>query len=172
MAVRQIIPAESSKREYQKFLGVLLFIILTSTLMSTLISISLVDWLRWFIGSSLLVFGGFKLISYETFSDVFPVYDFFGNRSAAYTMAYPIIQIILAICYILDLLPSFRNIFTLVITVVGLISVYSNLAHHGPSKNSTTLGKALRLPMSSSLLFEDGLLATACLILIVTNLLT
>lgn len=171
MAVRQIIFAESSTREYRKYAGLLFFIVVVASFMSTLIAFHWVDWLRWFIGSFMLVFGGFKLIGYESFTSVFPDYDYLAHRFGFYNMIYPILEVFLAFCFILDMASGIRNLVTLFIVGIGLISVYKNLQHVGPSRQNTTLGKLFKLPMSSSLLFENALLTLAIILLMVHNLL-
>ena len=165
MAVRQVIHAESTRREYRKFIGLLIFLMLVATLFSTLISFHWADWLRWFIGSFLVVFGGFKLISYETFTSVFPKYDVLGSRYSWYVTFYPLLEVFLGFCYILDLFPSERNIITLLLMGISFVGIYNNQDHRGPSRDSTTLGRLFRLPLSTSLLFEDVIVVVATVVL-------
>ncbi len=166
---RQVIYAKSTKREYRKFLAVIIFIALAATLMSTLISFRPLDWIRWFVGSSLLVFGGFKLISYESFLEVFPRYDLIAHRFRGYALAYPFIQIILGVCFILDMISGFRNVLTLAIVAIGLFGVTNALTHYGPTKQYTWLGQFFKLPMSTALLFEDIITTVLLVVLVVGN---
>jgi hypothetical protein len=170
MAKRTIIHSESSKREYRKFFGVLLFIFFAATLMSTLVTISLQDWLRWYVGSALLVFGGFKLISFESFLEVFPLYDPLAARFRWYNYMLPIVEVLLGLFYILDLIPSVRYILTFIIFGFSLMGMYTNLNHRGPTRDHTWLGKAFRLPMSTAMLFEDIIVTVGAIILVVWGL--
>lgn len=168
---RKTIYAKSTKREYRKFLAVIIFIALCATLMSTLISFRFLDWTRWFVGSSLLVFGGFKLISYESFLEVFPKYDIIANRFRAYALVYPFLEVILGICFILDMISGFRNIVTFAMVASGLYGVVVALSHRGPTKEYTWLGQFLKLPLSTAILFEDVILTIAMTIIIVGSFL-
>lgn len=169
---KQIILAESSKREYRKFIGVLVFLFFTATLMSTLISFRWLDWVRWYVGSTLLLFGGFKLISFESFLTVFPRYDALAKRFDWYAFAYPIVEVILGVFYILDVAPGFRHILTVLMALVGLASLSNNLLHKGPSAKNTWLGGLFKLPMSTAMLFEDIILLVLSLVLIIGSLFT
>lgn len=167
---RTIIHAESNRTEYRKFIAVLVFIFLAATLMSTLITFRLVDWVRWFVGSSFLVFGGFKLISFESFLQVFPRYDPLGARYSWYAHAYPIVEVLLGIFYILDIAPGIRYVFSFGLVVFGLIGMAINLDRQGPSSQHTWLGNTFKLPMSTAILFEDTILAVLTGILVLTLL--
>lgn len=167
---QQVIYAKSTKREYRKFIAVIIFIALSATLMSTLISFRPLDWIRWFVGSSLFVFGGFKLISYESFLEVFPRYDLIAHRFRLYGLAYPFIQLILGVCFILDMISGFRNVLTLAIMAIGLYGVSKSLMQYGPSKTHTWLGHALKLPLSTAILFEDIITTVLLIVLVIGNL--
>lgn len=167
---REIIYAKSTKREYRKYIAVLIFIALAATLMSTLISFRFLDWIRWFVGSSLLLFGGFKLISYESFLDVFPLYDPIAKRFRWYAVIYPFVEVILGVFFILDMVSGFRNVSTLALMGVGLYNLTQSLQRRGPSKQHTMLGHFLKLPMSTGLLFEDLMLGVLMLILVIGSI--
>ncbi len=164
---KQIIKAVSSKKEYRKFLGVLFFIFLSAVLMSTLIQFRFFDFLRWFVGSFLLVFGGFKLISFDSFLQVFPRYDPLAARFSWYAYAYPIVEVLLGVFYILDLVPSLRYIVTFIMVAFGLIGMLTNLDRQGPSTENTWLGNFLKLPMSTAILFEDAIIALLAAVLVI-----
>lgn len=167
---RNIIHAQSTKREYRKFIALLVFIALSATLMSTLISFRVLDWIRWFVGSSFLVFGGFKLISYESFLEVFPRYDIIAHRFRWYAMIYPFLQVVIGICFILDMFDGFRNVLALAMVGTGLVGVVTALQHRGPSKQHTLLGQAFKLPMTTGLLFENALMSILLTTLIIGSL--
>lgn len=164
---RQVIRAQSTRREYRKFLGVIAFIALASLLMSTLVSVSLFGWARWFVGSSLLVFGGFKLIAYENFLEVFPRYDLVAQRYRWYAAVYPFLQVILGFCFILNLFPSFRYVVTFLVMGVGLYGIFKSLQVRGPTGDYTWLGNFLKLPLSTAILFEDAIITLLSLFLVV-----
>lgn len=166
---KRIIAAQSNKREYRKFIAVFVFIFLASTLMSTLISFRWLDWMRWFVGTFLLIFGGFKLISFESFLDVFPRYDILAARYNWYAFAYPVVQVLLGVFFILDIAPVFRQLLALAMVGTGLVGVASGLLHKGPSSKHTWLGNFLRLPMTTAILFENAILTVALFIIVVAG---
>ncbi len=167
---RQTINAVSTKHEYRKFFAVLFFIALIATVMSTLIAFRPLDWVRWFVGSFLLVFGGFKLISYESFIEVFPRYDPLAARYKLYAYAYPLIEVLLGIFYILDMASGLRYIVTFILVAFGLMGMLTNLDRQGPSAQHTWLGNFLKLPMSTAILFEDLIIAVLAALLVVTSI--
>ena len=169
---KHIIKAVSDKREYRKFLGVLLFIFFAATLMSTLITFRPLDWLRWFVGSFLLVFGGFKLISFDSFLQVFPRYDPLAARFTWYAYMYPLVEVLLGVFYILDIAPGFRYTVTFIMVTFGLIGMITNLDRQGPSTDNTWLGNIFKLPMSTAILFEDAIIAVLAAVLLIGALLT
>ncbi|MEO5627981.1 MAG: MauE/DoxX family redox-associated membrane protein [Candidatus Saccharimonadales bacterium] len=164
-----IIKAQSNKREYRKFLAVLVFIFFAATLMSTLIAFRWEDWIRWFIGSSLLVFGGFKLISFDSFLQVFPRYDPLAARFAWYSYVYPIIEVLLGVFFILEIATGLRLVIALVMFGISLLGLITNLDRQGPSTQNTWLGHFLKLPMSTALLFEDAIITFLVVVLIVAS---
>lgn len=147
----------------------MIFIFLAATLMSTLVSFRWLDWLRWFVGGTMLLFGGFKLISFDSYLSIIPDYDPLANRFDWYGLAYPVVEVVLGICYILDIAPSFRHEITLFMVVVGLAGMVTNLLHKGPTTKNTWLGNVFRLPMSTAILFEDAILTVVVIVLIIGN---
>jgi hypothetical protein len=168
---RTVIQARSDKKEYRKFVGVLLFIAFAATLMSTLISFHVMDWIRWYVGSMLLVFGGCKLISMDSFLQVFPRYDPLAAKFGWYSYIYPLVEVMLGTFYILDVLPGLRYIITFIIVSFGLIGMVVNLNIQGPSTHNTWLGNTFKLPMSTAILFEDTIVAVLAAILVVAAIL-
>lgn len=165
----KIINAKSTKREYRKFFAVIFFICITATVMSTLISFRWEDWLRWFVGSSLLVFGGFKLISFESFLQVFPRYDPLAAKFSWYSYFFPIFEVFMGIFFILDIAPGFRQVATLALLGIGFMGMVTNLDRLGPSSQNTWLGHLLKLPMTTALLFEDAVISSMVLVLIIAS---
>lgn len=164
---RNIIQARSDKREYRKFLGVLLFIAFSATLMSTLIRFHPLDWIRWYVGSMLLVFGGCKLISMDSFLQVFPRYDPLAAKFSWYSYVYPMVEVLLGMFYILNMFAGLRYVVTFIMVSFGLIGMVINLNIQGPSTHNTWLGNTFKLPMSTAILFEDTILAVLTLILVI-----
>lgn len=163
----KVIHAKSTKQEYRKFIAVLVFIFFAATLMSTLISFRWEDWIRWFVGSSLVVFGGFKMISYDSFLQVFPRYDPLAARFAWYAYIYPLVEVLMGGFFILDFAGGFKYVLTFAMVSISLLGLITNLDRQGPSTQNTWLGNAIKLPMSTALLFETAILTFLMFVLIV-----
>lgn len=164
------INAKSTGREYAKFFGVVLFIALTATLMSTLISFRWTDWLRWFMGGSFLVFGAFKLIGLETVVAVLPRYDLIAARYKSYAYLYPLLQVFLGGCYVLDFGPVVRDMVAVAVLTAGLIGVFQGLLRRGPTFHAVCLGRAIKLPLSTGLLFENCILLIMVVLMILARI--
>lgn len=114
----------------------------------------------------MLLFGGFKLITYESFLETFPKYDRFAKRYPLYNYAYPIIELLLGIFFILDFSAVLRNIVTVLIATEATVSLLGNLMRRGPSVNATWLHRVFRLPLSTTLLFENTLIMIFVILMI------
>ena len=90
-----IVKAIPSKKENAKLIGIFIFLIISATLMGTLNSFNAVEWVRWFMGGLLIIFGGLKLLGIEVFIKVFPLYDLIAKRLAFYKYIYPLLQVLL-----------------------------------------------------------------------------
>jgi hypothetical protein len=154
------INAVSTRREYYKFAAVIIFICLVATLMSTLVTFRWTDWMRWFMGSFFLVFGSFKLIGYEMFVSMFPRYDLIAGRFKSYAYAYPLLELWLGVCFVLDIAPMLRDSIVLFIMVSGSIGVLRGLMQRGPTFHCVCLGNIIKLPLSTVTLFEDLTMGT------------
>jgi hypothetical protein len=160
--------ADTTRREYYKFLGVLLLLAAAATLMSTLISFHWSDWLRWFMGGLLLLFGGFKLISYEAFLEIFPRYNPLATKYPWYSYAFPVLEVVLGMFYILNLAAALTYITTLGIMGIGAYGAYHGLLKRGPTLHTVCLGNALRLPLSNILLLESVILAPGAAVMLLS----
>lgn len=114
--------------------------------------------MRWFMGGFFLVFGSFKLIGYENFVQMFPQYDVISQRYPIYKYLYPFIEVWLGVAYILDLVPYFRDAFTLAIMLIGAYGVAKGLAKRG-NFHCACLGGIIKLPLSTVTLVEDLVMA-------------
>lgn len=163
-----ITPAVDNRKERLKLAGVYGVIALCATVMAFVLGFDLQIWLEWFMGGFLIIFGSFKLIGYEMFIQMFPLYDPIAARSKVYTMIYPFIELFLGFLYVANLLPMFRDIITLAIFGIGAWGV---LQYIGRSNKETIkcacLGDIIRLPLSNVTLIEDVLMAGMAVIMII-----
>lgn len=162
---------ESSRREYLKFFGIVLFLLAASTLMSGLSNFNVSELMRWFMGGFFIVFGSFKLIGYESFVLAFRQYDILGKRYRPYAPIYPFIELILGVCYVLNMAGLPRDIFTVIIMGLGAIGVSSAISKKERIQ-CACLGNIIRLPLTTVSLVEDLLMVAMAIIMILTTIFT
>lgn len=117
------------------------------------------DWtlhtmMRHFMAGFFLVFSFFKLLDLRGFVDTYRGYDLFARRSKIYSWAYPFIEMVLGVAYLLDLYPVAINLFTLIVMGVGAVGVL-NILLDKRSIRCACLGTALNLPMTKVTLVEN-----------------
>lgn len=148
--------SKSDTKEYLKFAGLIAGITVISLLAySYHHSDNLELWMRLFMGIFFLVFAGFKFIGYKMFVEMFAGYDIIGKKLKAYSYAYPFIELGLAIFYLANLYPSFRDVFTLAIMLIGSIGVFQEIYHRRSGIHCACLGNIIKLPLSTVSLVED-----------------
>lgn len=119
-----------------------------------------------FMAGFFLVFGGFKILNLHGFAEAYAMYDIIAKRSMTYAYAYPFIEIVLGIAYLLRLYPLQTNLITLAVMLVSSIGV----AHELAQKRTITcacLGTVFKIPMTYVTLFEDVLMAAMALIMLI-----
>lgn len=158
-----MVAGESSPKEYVKFACVILFIVAVSI---SLNSGGLEEFLRWFMGIFFVVFASFKFVGYRMFALMFAGYDVVAKRFKAYAYVYPFIELGLGILYVLDLVPTPRDLLTLVIMGAGSIGVAQEIKKRS-GIHCACLGNVIKLPLSTVSLVEDvgmGLMALVMLV--------
>ena len=163
-----IVKAETTKKEYAKLTGIFLFLIIAATLMGTLDGFNAHEWLRWFMGGFMILFGSFKLMGIEVFIKVFPLYDLIAKKFKPYTYIYPLLQIFLGMLYIAGLMAVPRDLITLIMAASGGIGILKIVSARGPIKLSY-LGNTIKLRYSTVSLLENTIMAVGAFILLVGN---
>jgi cation transport ATPase len=120
-----------------------------------------------FMGGFFLIFSLFKLLDLRGFAEAFATYDLLAARSQLFAMAYPFIEILLGVSYLVEFAPLFTNLTTLLLMIIGSAGVGRALLSKRRIQ-CACLGTALKLPMTKVTLGEDllmGGMAAAMLIL-------
>ncbi len=157
----------TSTTEYVKFALVIAAILGASLFFNGMFGSETADGLmRWFMGIFFVTFGTFKFIGYEMFTEMFPSYDVLAARSRAYTYAYPFIELLLGVLYIVNAIPMIRDVVTLTLMSVSAYGVYNSVKAHGNIK-CACLGNVIKLPLSTVSLSENVLMALMAAIMIV-----
>lgn len=165
----EMIPAEKTKKEYWKLAGIIFLIVICAAVMSTVVGFDWQEWMRWFMGGFFVFFGSFKLIGYESFHLMFPVYDPIARKYKWYGYSYPFIELFLGFLYCSDLFPLFRDVTTIVLLGIGAYGVRKAIkAQQGI--NCACLGNIIKLPLSSVTLLEDVLMVAMAAIMLVSSI--
>lgn len=163
-----VVKAEPSKKENAKLIGIFLFLITSATLMGTLNSFNAVEWVRWFMGGLLIIFGGLKLLGIEVFIKVFPLYDLIAKRVAVYKYIYPLLQVLLGMFFLIGALGVIRDLTVIIIGLSGLIGMVKIVSKRGAIRLSY-LGTILRLRFSTVVLIENTLMICLGLIMMISE---
>jgi len=126
------------------------------------------NWMRSiqnFMGGFFIAFSFFKLLDLNGFVDSFQTYDVVARPIRAYGYAYPFIEILLGIAYLLNLVPSVTNAVTLVVMLVGIVGVSQALIQKRKIQ-CACLGTVFNLPMSKVTFIEDGVMAAMAAVML------
>lgn len=152
-----VVKAQPSTRENLKLAGIFLFLIIAATMMSTLSGFNGVEWVRWFMGGFMIIFGGLKLVGIEVFLKVFPLYDLIAKKFPPYKYIYSMLQVFLGMLYILGIFSVFRNLLTIACGLSGLIGMVQIVSDRGAIKLSY-LGTIIKLRYSTVTLIENSIM--------------
>lgn len=160
-----VVKAVATRKEYTKLAGILFFLMIAATLMGTLSGFNAHEWLRWFMGGFMIVFGSFKLIGMEVFLRVFPLYDLIAKRFKPYAYVYPLLQTFIGMIYITGLIPRLRDLVTLIIAVSGGLGMLKLVSTRGPVRVAY-FGTVIRIRYSTVSLLENAIMAVSAFIML------
>lgn len=110
--------------------------------------------MRWYMGIFMFTFAAIKLLDYKRFVFTFSTYDFVAKRVKAYAYVYPFILLGLAGMYLIDILPYFRNITTLIVASVASIGVIQDVYVQRNQLSCGILGRVVKMPFTTMSLIE------------------
>ncbi len=113
--------------------------------------------MRHFMAGFFLVFSFFKLLNLTAFADSYQMYDIVARRSRLYAFAYPFIELILGLAYVINVQPRVTNAITLVVMGISTIGVLQSILNKKKIR-CACLGAVFNLPMSVVTLVEDLLM--------------
>jgi len=121
--------------------------------------------MRHFMAVFFLAFGFFKVLDIPGFVSSYRAYDIIAKKFAGYAYAYPFIELLLGIGYLMDI--SWINWLTLALMIVGSIGVGKELLR-GSKIKCACLGTFVKLPLTTVSLIEDVSMGIMALIVILT----
>jgi cation transport ATPase len=107
-----------------------------------------------FMAGFFLVFSLFKMLDVPSFASSFRMYDLAGKYVPGYAYAYPFIELILGLGYLMPRFPFTTNLITLVVMLIGTISIILSLTRQQKIR-CACLGTVFNLPISYVTLVED-----------------
>lgn len=130
---------------------------------------SLEPMMRHFMAGFFLVFSFFKLLDPAGFVTAYRDYDLLAKRSAAWAWAYPGVELLLGVAYLVNWLPVVTNSVVLVLMLIGAAGVLKALLDKKKIR-CACLGTALNLPMTTVTLVEDLTMAAMAAGMLVLHL--
>lgn len=145
---------DESPREYKKLAAVFGGILVMSLFLAWARGFALERFLSDFMAVFFITFAAFKLYAIDDFVAAFRGYDIIAKRLRPYAYAYPFIEGLLGLLYLL-LNNSFSlNLVTIVFTGVSAIGVMQELKNKS-NIMCACLGTIIKLPLSKVSLIEN-----------------
>jgi hypothetical protein len=110
-----------------------------------------------FMGAFFVVFSFFKLLDLSGFADAYQTYDLIAQKSRAYALGYPFIELALGVSFLMGWNPALTSGITLVVMGISTIGVAKKVFSHQKIP-CACLGTIFKIPMTSVTLFEDLLM--------------
>lgn len=163
-----VVQAVPSTKEYVKLGAILGFLSLSALLMSTLDGFNGIEWIRWFLGGFLIVFGGLKLMGIEVFIKVFPLYDLIAKRFPPYKYLYPLLQVFMGMLFVAGIFTVVRDLIVVMMGLSGLVGMVKIVSNRGPVRLSY-VGTIIRLRFSTVTLLENTIIVFLGVIMLIAE---
>lgn len=161
--------AADNREEYRKLGLVFGFILLVSLLMAHVGG----DWhwmllLDYVMGVFFLMFGMFKLFEYQMFAHGYKDYDLIAQKLPWWGKAYPPLEVLLGVLYILHVMPLRLNAFVVILLSINAYGVWRTIKRKPADMPACLcLGAVVKLPLSTISMLENvsmGVMALAMLV--------
>lgn len=119
-----------------------------------------------FMGIYFIVFSFFKIINLKGFAEAYSTYDIIAKRFTAYAYAYPFVELILGIFYLMRFQLFVVNVATLFLMVISSIGVAYELAQKKEIM-CACLGVVFKIPMTYVTLTEDLIMGIMALLMLI-----
>lgn len=143
---------EATLKEYAKFIGIILGIIIVTYSIAGGQGAGLANFLRMFMAMFFLVFGIFKLLDLRGFAMSYIGYDIIAKKWMGYAYIYPFLEIALTLGYFFKI--PHTDWVTLILMAIGSMGVLKELAR-GSKIKCACLGTYVKLPLTTVSLIED-----------------
>lgn len=144
--------------QIQLTLMLALIFVVSYTLFNSGVEQTTLTFMRWYMGVFMLTFAAVKLLDYKMFVLAFSTYDYVAKRAKTYAHVYPFILLGFSGMYLVDILPFFRNIATLIVATVASIGVIQDVFIKRNQLSCGILGRIIRMPFTTMSLIESAAL--------------
>lgn len=145
---------EESPREYKKFAGVIAGILAVSLFLGWARGWQVERFFSDFMAVFLITFSAFKFANLENFVGAYQSYDVVAKRYPVWAYAFPFIEGLLGVLYLILFDSNVLNLATMLITGVGAVGVVNELRNKS-NIMCACLGTIIRLPLSKVSFVED-----------------
>lgn len=123
------------------------------------------EWMHYFMGFFLCIFGMLKIFTPSAFADGFQMYDILAMRFRPYAYIYPYIELGLGLAYLSFIFPLITYTLTILVMMFGATGVVFALMR-GLDINCPCMGSVLKVPLSTVTLTENiGMAVMAAIML-------
>jgi hypothetical protein len=151
--------------EYRKFALVILAILVFSSILTWLRGWELGIFMSDFMAVFFITFAGFKFANLEMFVMHYKTYDILAQKLWFWGYAFPFIEGMLGIAYLLSPDSNLVNLTAMLITGTAGVGVWKELQNRSEIM-CACLGNIIRLPLSKVSFIEDAAMFTMALIMI------
>lgn len=125
--------------------------------------------MQMFMATFFLVFGGMKVLAWSDFADGFTGYDPLAKKFRQYALAYPVIELFLAVLFLNGEYLNIASVITIIvlsITTVGILGAIKR----GETMQCVCLGSLLSLPLGWVTVGENVLMIAMSVLMIVNSI--
>lgn len=155
-------PAQHPIKEYIPLIVVFAFILIATSVHISVVGSSIQQWMMISMGYFFLFFALFKFIDISGFKEGFAHYDIIAQRLPLWGYIYPLVELTLAIFYLLNLPGIGLYMTTIVVALLNVVSVAIKLARKEQFM-CACLGTVLKVPLTTVTLIEYGMMGLMAL---------
>ncbi|MFD2727353.1 heavy-metal-associated domain-containing protein [Hyunsoonleella rubra] len=159
------IEKEKSKLQQLKPLLLIIFYIVSTSILLHYKNWSWVSFMLDFMGLFYIVFSFFKMLDLKGFPESFRMYDPLAKKVPVYGKVYPFIETVLGLMFLMRFEVSIALIVTLIVLGITTVGVTKTLLDKKSIK-CACLGTALKLPMTEATFIENAIMIVMAVLML------
>lgn len=125
--------------------------------------------MQMFMGAFFLVFGGMKVLAWSDFADGFAGYDPLAKKFRVYALAYPAIELVLAVLFLTSEYLNIASIVTVIILSITTLGIWKAIKR-GETLQCVCLGSLLSLPLGWVTIGENVLMIAMAVLMMINSI--